>query len=411
MLEILICSLVTVLPDYLYRRFAQDKRWGREITFTSMWYELRYGITGCLLLTVTLITLVFYWHPAASSASLFFRTVTVLPQSSGRVAEVHVRNGEVVEAGAPIFTFDDAVERARLDAARERVAEANAARSVSQARLEAASAQVAEAEAALRQAEADLARSRELEARNSAAVSAREVERQQALADVRRGGLQAAQAARAAAEAEVRTLLPAQIAAAEAARAEAEVQLARTVVRAGVAGRLEQFTLRPGDFVSTVMRPAGVLVPLGSGRRQAEAGFGQLAAQVIKPGTLVELSCASRAFTIVPTVVVDVQEVIAAGQVRPSDQLLDISNLGPPGTITVYLEPLWEGGFARIPPGSRCVAFAYTTAAQVLADEPDASALRHLFLHVVETVGVVHAAMLRIHTLTFPLRTLVLGGH
>ena len=30
MLELLLCSAVTVLPDYLYRRYAQDKRIGRR---------------------------------------------------------------------------------------------------------------------------------------------------------------------------------------------------------------------------------------------------------------------------------------------------------------------------------------------------------------------------------------------
>jgi hypothetical protein len=33
MLELLLCSLLTVFPDYLYRRYAQGKRLGREITF------------------------------------------------------------------------------------------------------------------------------------------------------------------------------------------------------------------------------------------------------------------------------------------------------------------------------------------------------------------------------------------
>ena len=40
MLELMICSLVTILPDYLYRRYAQGKRFGREITFFSVWFEL-----------------------------------------------------------------------------------------------------------------------------------------------------------------------------------------------------------------------------------------------------------------------------------------------------------------------------------------------------------------------------------
>ena len=52
----MFCSLVTLLPDYLYRRYVQGKRLGKEITFYSVWFELRWGITGCLLLTVALIT-------------------------------------------------------------------------------------------------------------------------------------------------------------------------------------------------------------------------------------------------------------------------------------------------------------------------------------------------------------------
>src|SRR5512139_1071085 len=62
MLELLLCSLVTLLPDYLYRRYVQGKRFGKEITFYSVWYELRWGITGCLMLTVALITMIFYYH-------------------------------------------------------------------------------------------------------------------------------------------------------------------------------------------------------------------------------------------------------------------------------------------------------------------------------------------------------------
>ncbi len=41
MLELILCSLVTVLPDYLFRRYRQGKRWGDQITFFTMWYELR----------------------------------------------------------------------------------------------------------------------------------------------------------------------------------------------------------------------------------------------------------------------------------------------------------------------------------------------------------------------------------
>ncbi len=68
MLELMICSLVTILPDYLYRRYRQGKRFGKEITFFSVWYELRWGITGCLMLTISLITMIFYFHPSTNAA-------------------------------------------------------------------------------------------------------------------------------------------------------------------------------------------------------------------------------------------------------------------------------------------------------------------------------------------------------
>src|SRR6202040_4350421 len=90
MFELMFCSLLTIVPDYLFRRYVQGKRFGKEITFFSVWYELRWGITGCLMLTVSLITMIFYFHPSTTSAALYFRTVPILPDGSGRVAEVNV---------------------------------------------------------------------------------------------------------------------------------------------------------------------------------------------------------------------------------------------------------------------------------------------------------------------------------
>ena len=83
MVEILICSLLTILPDYLYRRYGQGKRFGHEITLYSVWFELRWGIIGCLMLTVSLITVIFYNHPSTTNATLFFRTVPIVPESGG----------------------------------------------------------------------------------------------------------------------------------------------------------------------------------------------------------------------------------------------------------------------------------------------------------------------------------------
>jgi hypothetical protein len=85
-------------------------------------------------------------------------------------------------------------------------------------------------------------------------------------------------------------------------------------------------------------------------------------------------------------VVTQVQDVIAAGQLRPTDQLLDVQQLAQPGTITVFLEPLFPGGLEGIPPGGSCIANAYTSNHDAL-ESKDLSTPRRFFLHVVDTVG------------------------
>src|SRR6516225_5156853 len=106
MLELMFCSLLTIFPDYLYRRYVQGKRLGKEINIYTVWFELRWGITSCLSLTVLLITTIFYNHPSTSNVTLFFRTVPILPETNGRVAEVYFNYTGHVEKGAPIFRLD-----------------------------------------------------------------------------------------------------------------------------------------------------------------------------------------------------------------------------------------------------------------------------------------------------------------
>ena len=89
MLEILLCSLLTVVPDFLYRRFVQNKRIGKEITIFSVWFELRYGITACFILAVGLITVIFYNHPSTTNVTLFFRTVPIVPEANG-LSLIHI---------------------------------------------------------------------------------------------------------------------------------------------------------------------------------------------------------------------------------------------------------------------------------------------------------------------------------
>src|SRR5215831_13840711 len=152
MLELLFCSLVTILPDYLYRRYVQGKRLGKEITFFSIWYELRWGITGCLMLTISLITMIFYFHPATDSATLYFRTVPILPEGSGRVAEVKVGFSQAVKQGDVLFTLDSSKQQAAYETARRKVAEVDAAMISAQSDVVKAEAQIQEAKANYQQA-------------------------------------------------------------------------------------------------------------------------------------------------------------------------------------------------------------------------------------------------------------------
>ena len=71
---------------------------------------------------------------------------------------------------------------------------------------------------------------------------------------------------------------------------------------------------------------------------------------MIKPGMIAEATCIGKPLSIIPMVVTEVQDYIAAGQIKPTDLLIDAQQASRPGTLTVFLEPLYEGGFASIPP-------------------------------------------------------------
>ena len=410
MFEVIICSLVTILPDYLFRRFVQGKRIGQEITFFSVWYELRWGITLCAILTISLITLVFYYHPSTNTVTNYFRTVTILPETGGRVTEVLVANNEDVQAGQLLFRLDSASQEAGVNAARQKMVEVEASQSVAAAQLAAARGTVTEAEGALRQARDNLARETLLAERGSTAARASEKERLENLVSSREGSVAAAIAQMRAVEENINVLIPAQLASAEAALKQTQAELAKTEVHAGVAGRVEQFVLQPGDYVNPVLRPAGILVPaLHLEKERFAAGFSQLSADVIHPGMFAEMGCYAKPFKVIPMVVAEVQNVIPSGQYRPTDMLRDPAQTGAPGSVTVFLEPLYAGGADGIPAGASCMANAYTYNHDLI-EQGGLGFWKTVYLHVVDTVGLVHAILLRIHMLLMPVQSLVFTG-
>jgi multidrug resistance efflux pump len=410
MLELIICSMLTILPDYLYRRYVQGKRLGKEITFFSVWFELRYGIVACLMLTVSLVTLIFYFHPSTSTATLYFRTVPILSEGVGRVAEVNVNYSAPVAKDSVIFRLDSSKQEAARETARRKIAEVDASLIAGKAEVLKTEGQITEAKSSLQQAQDELQVKSELQRRNPGIVPQRDIEKLQVMVDGRQGSLDAANASKQSAELKVSTLLPAEKATAEAALAQAQVDYDKTFVRAGVDGRVEQFLLRVGDIVNPLMRPAGVLIPEGAGQRSLQAGFGQIEAQVMKVGMVAEAACISKPWTIIPMVVTGVQDYIAAGQFRGGEQLIDAQNAARPGTILVFLEPLYKGGLEGVTAGSSCIVNAYTSNHELISSGKLSTA-KSVGLHAVDAVGLVHALLLRIQALLLPIKTLVLSGH
>jgi multidrug resistance efflux pump len=410
MLELLLCSVFTILPDYLYRRYSQGKRLGKEITFYSVWFELRWGITACVILTVCLITTVFYNHPSTNNVTLFFRTVPIVPETNGRVAETFVGFSGPIAAGAPVFRLDSSKQEAAVETARRKIAELDAEMAVARADVVKADGQVKSATSARQQTLDELETKRELYRRNPGNVPFREIERLEVRAEGQVGEIAAATAAKQGAEERVSSLIPAQKASAEAALAQAQVDLDKTVIRAGVSGRVEQFTLRVGDIVNPLMRPAGILIPDGAGQRGLQAGFDQIEAQIMTIGMAAEVTCVSKPFSVIPMVVTSVQDYIAAGQFRGGEQLIDPQQVTRPGTLLVVLEPLYKGGLDGVTPGSSCIANAYSDNHDIIAAK-DTGALRAFALHAVDALALVHALILRLQALVLPFQNLVFSGH
>jgi multidrug resistance efflux pump len=409
-LELLFCSLLTILPDYLYRRYAQGKRFGKEITLYSVWFELRWGITGCLILTVSLITVVFYNHPSTTNVTLFFRTVPIVPETIGRVAEVNFSISGPVAQGEQIFRLDSSKQEAAVETARRKIQEIEAELLVAQADVAKAEGQIEQAKSTHQQTMDELETKQELQRRNPGNVPQREIERLEVRAKGDLGAIAAATAAKQGADERISSLLPAQKASAEAELAQAEVELRKTVIRAGVNGRVEQFALRVGDLVNPMMRPAGILIPEGAGQRSLQAGFGQIEGQIMKVGMIAEVTCVSKPFTIIPMVVTDVQDYIAAGQFRGGEQLVDLQQVTRPGTLLTFLEPLYKGGLEGVTPGSSCIANAYSSNHDAIVAK-DTGAMKRVALHVVDALGLIHALILRLQALVLPFQTLVFGGH
>jgi hypothetical protein len=123
-----------------------------------------------------------------------------------------------------------------------------------------------------------------------------------------------------------------------------------------------------------------------------------------------EVACIAKPWQIVPMVVTQVQDVVAGGQIRATDQLIGVEQVAKPGSITVLMEPLYEGALDDLPRGSSCIANLYTSFHEAM-QAPGVGALESFGLHALGSVGLVHALILRIQAVLMPFKVLVFSGH
>src|SRR5262249_32638938 len=144
---------------------------------------------------------------------------------------------------------DSTKQEAAVETARRKIAEADAALVVAKSDIVKADGQLQQAKGMLQQTQDELETKQELYRRNPGNVAFREIEKLQVGLKANEGAVAAAVAAKDSADLRVSQVLPAEKASAQAELEQAQVELAKTTIRAGVDGRVEQFFLRVGDIV------------------------------------------------------------------------------------------------------------------------------------------------------------------
>ncbi len=136
MLEFLICSLLTIFPDYLFRRYVQGK--ANRPRDQSLFDVVRASLRHHRLRDPHRIAdpMIFYFHPSTSNVTAIFRTIhhpAGVEWPGGRGLRRHQREGS--GRCRPLFRLDTASKQAALETARRRVAEIEAETTVAKSEL------------------------------------------------------------------------------------------------------------------------------------------------------------------------------------------------------------------------------------------------------------------------------------
>ncbi len=207
------------------------------------------GLASGILIAVGVVTYVAQWRVdevapglAKANGRIEVERVDVATKYSGRISEINVEEGDLVDRGEIVARLDMTEIQAELTAAKANVRRASEA-------INLALAEVALREAQHRISEIELERAAQLERRDFTPTA--ELDRRNAQHDVAEANLLAAQAAVADSEAAM--------AAAEALVLQIEAVVMEMTLRAPVAGRVEYRLVQPGTVLGAGARVVSIL--------------------------------------------------------------------------------------------------------------------------------------------------------
>ena len=253
------------------------------------------AVLGGILLIGTLIFVMNYNHPYSEIGRDYFTTIPIVPEVNGQVVEVPVAANQLLQEGDVLLKLDPTPFQAKVDSLK----------------------------AQLKAAESDLARAKNLLAKQS--ISQRQVDQAQERVD---------------------DLIP--------RLASAEWELRNTVVTAPSAGYVTQLFVRPGVMaVSLPLRPVMVFVP--QEKHFVTGWFRQNSMLRLQVGYEAEVALDGIPGEVFSAKVVKVTPALAEGQLQASGNMLGLDTSNRPGRIPVQVEiddPEFTQYLDKIPGGS-----------------------------------------------------------
>ena len=227
-----------------------------------------------------------YWrhsqlYASTDNAYLNANTIEIAAQVSGKVTQVHVRDNQQVQAGAPLFDIDPQPFQIALDKAQAQLQLAEQAVAQQSAAVAAAEAQVNQRKAELENAQSNNRREQQLVRQGFLSKQGAEAARTQAA--TAEAALRAAQANLEQARSTLGATgeRNANVQAVRAAVEQARLDLEHTHVTAPAQGTIANLSLRPGN---TVQAGAPLFALIASQEYWADANFKETEMERIRPG-------------------------------------------------------------------------------------------------------------------------------